>query len=272
MRTEHLPSPPLPPRLVSVVANAAFSAHEKRRNSLDIQPAQNDPREFNDVSLASTAAVSATRSPTSTEEDYVPSLIPDAIQASISDNSAENTNHDGLLRETGPLRIVEGIASHDNHPPLQSLELDMIDNDPGDIDTNETGSGSDRSLPTADPNDSDDYEPPEPALTVEPSTLPSDIVTGETKSLFPSSMRVLEPLSELMDLSPALPVNDERSVVTEESASPDEQTVRFFIAHLIYLTFLSGYQQVSKPRNKVLRALRKPAEEVQVVSVPSRIP
>lgn len=261
-RTTALPSSPLPPRPVSVVANAAFFANEHCQNSLDRKPTQNDSGELQNVSLDPTAVTAATRSPIGTEEDYEPSMVPDTIQPSISDHSAENTIQEEQLRETGSLPTVEGIFSHTNHPPMQSLELDMVDNDSGDIDPHEMGSGSDRSLPIADPNDSDDYEPPEPSFAVEPSTLPSDVVIDEKISLSPSSTRDLKPLSEPMDTSLALPVNDERSVVTAESASPDQPTVRFFFTHLIYLIFLPGHRRACKPRNKLLRALRKPAEKV----------
>ena len=265
MRTANIPSPLLPPRPVSGVSDAVFSTHEQHRDPQDTLPAQNDLGELNDVSLASTAAISAARSPISSEDDYVPSIIPHATEASTSDNAAENRNHDSLLQETGPLYPGKGIVSLTNHPSVQSVELDMIDNDSGNIDA-KTKSGPDRSLSIADPNDSDDYEPPEPALTVEPSTepstLPGNTVFDEAKPLFPSSMSVHEPLSELIELSPALPVNGERSIVTAEPASPEEQTVRFSPARLTYLILLSGNQHACKPRNKLLRTLRKPAKEV----------
>lgn len=244
MRTAHIQSPLIPPEPVSMVADALFPTHEQRRNPLGTLPAQNDLEELNDIGLASTPALSATRSPINSEEDYVPSITR-AIEASILNSAAENTNHSGLIPVADPLHTGEGIVSHTDNPLLQSVELDMIDNDPGNIGGDETGSGPDSSVPIADPNDSDDYEPPEPALTVEPSTgpltTPSAIVVDEAKSLFPSSMIVLEPLSELTELSPALSINGEPSVVTTGSASPEQLTVRFFPLHIIYLTLLSGY-------------------------------
>lgn len=261
-RITALPSSPLPPRPSSVVANTAFFDNERRQNSLDRQPTQNDSRELQNVSLDPTAVTAATRSPIGSEEDYEPSMIPDAIRPSTSDHSAEDPNQEERLQGTGSLHTVEGNFSHANHPPMQSLELDMVDNDLGDIDSHEMGSGSDRSLPVADPNDSDDYEPPEPSFAVEPSTLPSDVAIDEENSFFPSSTRDLLPLSEQMDTSPALHVNNERSAATAGSASPDEQMVRFFFTHLIYLIFLPGLQRACKFRNQLLRALRKPAEEI----------
>lgn len=283
MRSAHVPSPLLPPRPVSMVADALFAAQEQPSHSVATLPAQNDLENLNDVGLASTAALSATRSPISSEEDYVPSITSHVIEASVPNSAVKNTNHDGLIREIGPLPTGKGSVPYTNNSPVQSVELDMIDNNPGNIGTNDTGSGSDRSLPVADPNDSDDYEPPEPALMVEPSTelptepltetltLPSAIVDDEAKSPFPSSMSVLEPFSELTELSSALPVNGELSVVTIESASPEQLTVSFFPTHLIYLTLLSGYQHACKSQNKLLCTLRKPAEEIQIISIPSRI-
>lgn len=252
-QTTHVPSPLLPPRPVPVVADAVFSVHEQRRHPLDILPAQNDSEEFNDVNLASTAAIPATRSSVSSEEDYVPSIIPHAIEASLSDNSAENTNHNGLLREPGPLHTGEGTVSHTNQPAVQSVELDMIDNDPGSIDVNETGGGPDRSLSIADPNDSDDYEPPEPALTVEPLMEPSILssaVVDEANPPFLSSTSVLEPLSELIELSPALPVNGEGSVITAEPTSPEDQTVSFLFCSLA----------ISNPSIRVSKCLQTPKQ------------
>ena len=282
IRSVHLPSTLLPPQPASMAVDALFSVPEQRSNPLATLPAQNDLKNSNDVGLASIAALSATGSPISSEEDYVPSITSRVIEASILNGAAENTNHNGLIPEIGPLPTGEGIVPHTNSTPMQSVELDMIDNDPGNIGANETASGPDLSLPVAEPSDSDDYEPPEPALTVdastepltepliEPSTLPSAVV-DKSKSLFPSSTSVLEPLSEPMELSPALPVNGERSVIITESASPEQLTVRFFPTYSINLTLLSGHQHACGSRNKILCALRKPAEEVQIISIPSRI-
>lgn len=244
VRAELVPPPFLPQRPFPLIADTVFSAHEQHQNPVDILPAQNELEEFKDVSLASAAAISTTRSLVSSGEDYVPSIIPPTIEASISDNAAENKNHDGLLLEIDSAHTGEGIASRTNHPLVRSVELDMIDNysghnDPANIDANETGIGPDHSLPIVDANDSDDYEPPEPALTVEPSIAPSNLpyaIVDEAKSLFSSSTSILEPLPELIEMSPALPVNGERSIITAQSASSEKQTVRFFPANFIYLT------------------------------------
>lgn len=281
MRSVHLPSTFLPPQPISMVADS-FSIPEQHSNPLTTLPGQNDLQNLNDVGSASTAALSATRSPISSEEDYVPSITSHAIEASILNGAAENTNYNGLVPETGPLPTGEGIVPHTNNPPMQSVELDMINNDLGNIGANETGSGPDHSIPVAEPSDSDDYEPPEPALTVDPSTEPltepliepsplASAAVDKSKSLFPSSTSVLEPLSEPMELSSALPVNGERSVVITESASPEQLTVRFFPTHLIHLTLRSGYQQACKFRNKFLYTLQKPSEEVQIISISSRV-
>lgn len=283
MRSAHVSSSLSPPRPVStVVANALLSAQEQRSPSQAAFPAQDVLENLNIVGLASPAAPSTRISPISSEEDYVPSITSHVIEPSAP-NSAENANHDSLIQETGPLPTGEGTIPHANDPPIQSVELDMIDNNSENVGTNETESGLDRSLPMADANDSDDYEPPEPALMVNPSTdistepltetvfSPSAIVNHNAKSLVPSSMSVLEPLSELTEMSPALPVNGELSVVTTETAKPKKLMVRFFPARLIYLNLLSGYKQACKSRDRFLCTLRKPAEEVQIISIPSRI-
>lgn len=240
----HVPSPLSPPRSVSVVADALFSAQEQRSHPLATLPAQNDLENLNNVGLASMAALSATMSPTSSEEDYVPSITSHVIEASVLNGASKNAKPDGLTQEIGPLPTSEGTIPHAHDPPVQS---DMINNNLENVGTNETESGLDRCPPMADPNDSDDYEPPEPAFLVDPSTelstepltetlsLPSAAVNHEAKSLLPFSMSVLEPPLELTEMSPALPVNGDLSVVLTESASPEQLTVRFFPTRLIYI-------------------------------------
>ena len=230
-----------------MVTDALFPAQEQRSHPLATLPAQNDLENLNDVGLASTAALSATMSPISSEEDYVPSITSHVIEASVLNGASKNATPDGLIQEIGPLPTGEGTIPHANDPPVQFVELDMTNNNLENVGTNETESGLDRSPPMADPNDSDDYEPPEPALLVDPSTalltepltetlsLPSATVNHESKSLFPFSMSVLEPPLELTEMSPALPVNGELSVVSIESASPEQLPVRLFPKPLIYI-------------------------------------
>ena len=247
---ESFPSPPVPPRPVSVVVNATFSANDQRQNSLDRQPGREGS---NDVSFPPEGVTNATRSPVDTEEEYEPSMIPDTIHASVSDHMDETTNHNGHLQDIGSLPEVEGIPFPTNRSPQQSLEVNMINNDGEDIGLHEPRVGSDRSPPIADSNDSDDYEPPEPELTVEPSTLSPGVVV-ETKPLI-SSMSDSQSFSELVDLRSTPPVLDERSTLTRDSANFDEQAVRFLSDYSISLTSWPGYAEASNSRNKFLRAV-----------------
>lgn len=254
---------PAPHQRPNSVENATFSVNEPRPKSPDRQPAQNDARGLHDVSSAPGAS-SVARSPIDIDEDYEPPRIPESIQTSDPGHSTGSTKQNDRVQEAG---TPHAIHSPTTHFPLQSLELDIIDNDPRDTGPHESGSGSNRSLPNADPNDSDDYEPPEPAFTVEPLT--PDAVIDETKSFIPSPLSELKPLSKAGCLRPTLPVRNDFAM---ESSNPDEEVVRFLSIYLIMLTFLLGCQKASQFRTDFVRALRKSTKEVQIVSISSRIP
>jgi hypothetical protein len=235
------PPQPVSPRRPTGVANAELSANEQQQSSRDRQTNPTDPRTSNRVSIAPASAIPAIKSPVGTEADYEPPMMPDVVEASSPDNLTQIVKHDVHLRQIGPPDTVEGILPPADDLHVQPMELDIIDNDPEENDLHETASGLDRSLPLADPNDSDDYEPPEPSCTVEPSKLPSKLVIFEPESLLPSSsMSDLESPSKLMDVIPKVPVNGEQSVAPAELEGPVQQKVRLFITHLIYLTFVPG--------------------------------
>jgi hypothetical protein len=236
----------LPPRPDSVSANTEVLPDEQRQNTLQRQLIQPDPRKANDFSLASTATPATTKSPADIEEDYEPSIISDTLPGPVSDPSTETTSPAAQLQETYQLDTAEGIFSHVNDTPLQPMELDVVDQHLEDFGPHETGYGPDFSLPLADPNDSDDYEPPEPASTVEPSSLPSGIVIGEPEPRVSLPRSDCNPLNELMDVTPALPIDEERSVGTGGSPSEEQEEVSFFFAHPNFLTIKLGCHQVDK--------------------------
>lgn len=246
IRNRASPLQSLPHGPDSVFTNAKISADEQRQNLLERQPIQTDSRKANDARLAPTATPTATRSPIDTEEDYEPSMISTTIPGPVSDPSTGTNNPAVQLQETNRLDSAEGIFSHVNDPPLQPMELDMVDQQPKDFEPHDTGYGSDRSIPLTNPNDSDDYEPPEPASTVEPSSLSSGIAIHEPKPRSSLPRSDCNPLNELTDVTSALPVDEERSVGTAGSNSADQELVSFVLRHQSFLTITLGCRQADK--------------------------